>query len=232
MIKLIEKFSLIDIRKRLCYSAAENKGKGGIHLVKDTGSRIRQLRQAKKITIAQLSQSVQVSRSLISQVEQGKALPSLPTLERITEALGVSLSKFFQMEEPEHTREEKIIVRRDSRRAIAIPDAKSRYLLLSPSPSSSVEFFLSEFPPGVERETCSRFQHKGEEYFFVLEGEPCLCLGETVHQLYRGDSGCFDSGILHNWSNPSAEPAKVIFAVPRQPVNWESRQGAGGVKKE
>lgn len=198
-------------------------------MVKDTGNRIRQLRKAKKITIAQLSSSIQVSRSLISQVEQGKALPSLPTLERITEALGVSLSEFFQMEQAEHTKEAEIIVRRDSRRMIAIPDAKSRYLLLSPSLNSKVEFFLSEFPPGVAGETCSRFQHKGEEYFFVLEGDPILHLGDIAYQLHKGDSGCFDSGTLHNWSNPGDELSKVIFAVPQPTSRQRGRQKA---KKE
>ena len=190
-------------------------------MVKDIGNRIRQLRQAQKLSIAQLSDAIQVSRSLISQVEQVRALPSLPTLERITEALGVSLSEFFQMGDAAVNQEEEIIVRRNSRKTIPIPDAKSRYLLLSPKRNNKLEFFISEFPPGVAEETCTRFQHKGEEYFFVLEGDPCLHLGDTVYELHRGDSGCFDSGTIHNWSNSGETEAKVIFAIP-QP---EGRRG-------
>lgn len=194
-------------------------------MVKDTGTRIRQLRKRKKITIAQLSASINVSRSLISQVEQGKALPSLPTLERITEALGVSLSEFFQMEVQEPRKEEEIIVRRDSRKMINIPDSRSSYLLLSPRLNNKVEFFMSEFPPGVQDEISTRFQHQGEEYFFVLEGCVTLHLGDENYELSKGDSGCFDSGIIHNISNPGKELAKIIFVIPQPEVPAEARHG-------
>ena len=179
----------------------------------DLGGRIRRLRQEKGLTIAQLAALVETSRSMISQVEQGKALPSLPTLERITDVLGVSLGEFFQTETEPRPREEDIIVRRDARRSIPIPETDSSYLLLSPRLRSKLEFFISEFAPGAAREIPVRLRHSGEEYFFVLEGAPELILGSERYALSRGDSGCFDSSRLHNWSNPGAERAKVLFAV-------------------
>lgn len=55
------------------------------------GSLIRKLRTEKKMTIAELSQLSQIAPSTISMVENGQRNPSIGTLERLAEALGVEV---------------------------------------------------------------------------------------------------------------------------------------------
>jgi len=55
------------------------------------GARVRQERQSRHWTLDQLSEAAGVSRRMIVNVEQGAANPSVGTLLRISDALGIGL---------------------------------------------------------------------------------------------------------------------------------------------
>ena len=59
------------------------------------GQRISQLRESRMMTRPQLARRSKVSRSHLWHIEQGHMMPSLATLERISEALNVGLIRFF-----------------------------------------------------------------------------------------------------------------------------------------
>ena len=63
--------------------------------VKNIGQRILQLRESRGMTQSQLQARSRVSRSYLSRIESGQMTPSLGTLEKIGEALGVGLNRFF-----------------------------------------------------------------------------------------------------------------------------------------
>ncbi len=63
--------------------------------VENNGQRIRQLRESRGMTQSQLQAKSRVSRSYLSRIESGQMTPSLGTLEKIAEALGVGLNRFF-----------------------------------------------------------------------------------------------------------------------------------------
>jgi len=63
--------------------------------VENIGQRIRQLRESRAMTQSQLQARSRVSRSYLSRIESGQMTPSLGTLEKIAEALGVGLNRFF-----------------------------------------------------------------------------------------------------------------------------------------
>ncbi len=63
--------------------------------VENIGQRIRQLRESRGMTQSQLQSRSKVSRSYLSRIESGQMTPSLGTLEKISEALGVGLNRFF-----------------------------------------------------------------------------------------------------------------------------------------
>lgn len=63
--------------------------------VENIGQRIRQLRESRGMTQSQLQARSRVSRSYLSRIESGQMTPSLGTLEKISEALGVGMSRFF-----------------------------------------------------------------------------------------------------------------------------------------
>ena len=63
--------------------------------VENIGQRIRQLRESRGMTQSQLQARSRVSRSYLFRIESGQMTPSLGTLEKISEALGVGLNRFF-----------------------------------------------------------------------------------------------------------------------------------------
>ena len=67
-------------------------------MIDHIGEKIQALRKQKNMTITALAKNANISRSLISQIESGYTYPSLQTLEKIVQALDISLSDFFKSE--------------------------------------------------------------------------------------------------------------------------------------
>src|ERR1039458_10483981 len=63
--------------------------------VENIGLRIRQLRESRGLTQSRLQARSLVSRSYLSRIESGQMTPSIGTLEKISEALGIGLNRFF-----------------------------------------------------------------------------------------------------------------------------------------
>ena len=70
-------------------------GQSGNSALGIVGSRVREERLAQRIGVRELARRVGVSASLISQVELGKASPSVGTLYAIVNELGLSLDELF-----------------------------------------------------------------------------------------------------------------------------------------
>jgi transcriptional regulator with XRE-family HTH domain len=64
-------------------------------MVENIGQRIRQLRESRGMTQSRLQARSRVSRSYLSRIESGQMTPSIGTLEKISEALGIGLNRFF-----------------------------------------------------------------------------------------------------------------------------------------
>ena len=60
------------------------------------GSKIRQLRKERSLTLKQLANKTALSVSLISQIELGKSAASVSTLRKLATALGVTMSYLFE----------------------------------------------------------------------------------------------------------------------------------------
>lgn len=182
------------------------------------GSEIRQTRLRRKMKLSELADKAGVSASLVSQIENGKASPSLSTLRRFANALGVKVANFF-IDEAEsdgvrhgHGR----IVRADQRKHLYLPASKIRCELVTPDLDGDIEFVLTEVEPGgVEAELMS---HPGEEVILVMEGTLRVCLLDEVYLLKRGDGITFDSSVPHSIHNPGRQNARLVSAIT--PPSW------------
>ncbi|MDO4581761.1 MAG: helix-turn-helix domain-containing protein [Bacillota bacterium] len=180
-------------------------------ITQNLGARIKALRLKRNITMAELAKQTGVSRSMISQLENGDVYPSLQSLSRIVDALGVSLSKFFEVEnEPG---EDEIIVRADHQKVVLMKKTGNRYLILTPNKATNMEFLITEFPVQKDGEMVyDVFSHMGEEYFYVMEGELFLMIGDNNYTIKAGDSGCFNAQLHHYYVNTGDTPAKLLIA--------------------
>src|SRR6185437_8916398 len=88
-----EQFSTVEV----ILSTAEN-GEGMIRRMignYDIGAKLRHLRLRKKIALVDLGKHTGLSASMLSQLENGKLIPTLPTLARIAMVFDVGLEHFF-----------------------------------------------------------------------------------------------------------------------------------------
>jgi len=69
----------------------------------NVGDNIRRIRIAKKLSQKEVIMNANIDTAQYSRIENNKTEPSLTTIEKITKALGVSLSELFEVPEKENT---------------------------------------------------------------------------------------------------------------------------------
>jgi len=173
------------------------------------GGKIRELRTKKGMSIAQVAELAQLSTGLISQIERDLVGPSVHSLWKISQALGVSIGYFFN-EKPEIQKSP--IVKKDRRRTIKLPDGNAIYELLTPDLDRKIEFIRIELKPG-DANTEGLVCHEGEECGIVLQGKMLIKHGDKDHILEEGDSIYLDSTVPHRYINTGDELAVSIWAM-------------------
>jgi transcriptional regulator with XRE-family HTH domain/quercetin dioxygenase-like cupin family protein len=203
--------------------------------VPSLGPRIREERLAKGISLRALAREVGVSASMISQIETGKAQPSVSTLYAITSALGLSVQTVF--EAPLDAGEAPVVAAgtapttvleaigsahgvrlgplvRPAERQVLILDSGVTWERLGVLPQQSVDFLRITYAPGGTSSSDGELMHHtGSEYGVLLSGELLLTLGFEDILLHPGDAVSFDSTTPHRYRNDGTEPAVGIWFV-------------------
>jgi transcriptional regulator with XRE-family HTH domain len=181
----------------------------------DLGAKLRQLRLRKKIGLANLAKHTGLSASMLSQLENGKMIPTLPTLARISMVFDVGLDYFFGQK---RGRKLFSVVRAGERiRFPERPDLpKPNYsfeCLTFAAPGQNFNAYLAEFPV-LSSEGKEHF-HDGTEFIFMLDGSLTIRFQGEAHLLAQGDSVIMDSSEPHAYSVSGEKPAKaVVITVP------------------
>src|ERR1700722_3347157 len=97
------------------------------------GHQIRDLRRAKKLTLARIAAATGLSIGHLSQVERGISTPSVRHLQQIAAALGVRIGWFFDGDDPAPSAERGVIVRAQRRKALNFSGLGITDYLLSPN---------------------------------------------------------------------------------------------------
>tara|TARA_R110000868_G_scaffold28525_1_gene106837 strand:- start:3429 stop:4112 length:684 start_codon:yes stop_codon:yes gene_type:complete len=175
----------------------------------DIGKRLREARIRRNMVIDDVAAASGMSRAYISQVETGKASPSLQTLEKLGAALNISVSSLFVDDSAACT-----VIRAADRRHVhfGAPDEKHRKVMQYMSaPDRQLELVIVEIP-AHSTAIDKAHAHEGEEAVHVLEGNVEVIYGDDVHLLCPGDSIHWDSRIAHWMKNTGDVPAKLIVA--------------------
>jgi transcriptional regulator with XRE-family HTH domain len=174
------------------------------------GTKIKKLRKAKGMSLKEVSKKVDLSPSLLSQIENDKVTPSIATLFKIANFLGKKTS-FFLDDYTEEKEVESPVVRKKERTILHSKNSKIRYELLNPKLSNArVEFLEVIVEKGCETGT---YTHDGEEYGIVLTGKLEIILDGNHYILGRGDSIAFDSSQPHGFRNLGRGETRVIWAI-------------------
>ncbi|WP_459842087.1 cupin domain-containing protein [Fusibacter bizertensis] len=175
----------------------------------DLGKKIKAVRTKAGLSIKELAEKASVSTGLISQIENGKVVPSVTALYKVAKALNVSVGYFFDDEPTVHTNP---VVRKNERKRLIIDKATGIYELLTPDMNRKIEF-LSIILKGGESSNTELIAHEGEECGYVLKGHLLVKVGNNEYYLGEGDSISFDSSIPHRYINIGDRESYSIWAM-------------------
>jgi transcriptional regulator with XRE-family HTH domain len=181
-------------------------------LVEAIGRQVRKLRQAKNLTVADLSRASSVSVAMVSKVENGQTSPSLSTLQRIATGLGTSVTTLFtQFEEHRDVSYVRAgqgveIERRGTR-------AGHHYRLLGHGVRAEVDVEPYLVTLNDTSDVFPWFQHGGVEFLYVLEGEMDYRHGDQVYELGPGDSLFFDPQSAHGPDRLKVLPIRFLAII-------------------
>ncbi len=183
------------------------------------GSKLKRLRLSKGLALVQVGQLSGLSSSMLCKLERGRALPTLPTLLRISHALGVDLNYFFH--DP-HRASLSIVRRTERLRFRNVPNMSYSYAFESLNFRARKKHFnayWAEFQPVPDK--AHSHQHKGDELLYVLEGELAIRIGAEEHRLEAGDAIYFESDIPHSYRRLGVNPCRALVVVSLSDENGQ-----------
>jgi quercetin dioxygenase-like cupin family protein len=150
------------------------------------------------------------SPSFISQVGNGQTSPSISSLERLVQALGLTLGDFFRAARPPAT-----VVRSYERATLTTVWSQAEIEALGPGGAGhALEPMMITLAPGGQSGS-QPYTHDGDVFALVFEGDVLLTLGDAVHRLGRGDAATFPAETLHRWENMGDGVARVVVVSSR-----------------
>lgn len=181
------------------------------------GEKIRQIRESRELTVADLAQNSQVSIEMIEKVEAGQLTPSLSPLLKIARGLGVRLGTFLD-DAPQvgpvvvKAGKSDKIVRFSGDNKHTDKSSLNFFSLASDKKDRHMEPFLIDVEPAQDGEA-KLSSHEGEEFIYVLEGSLEILYGKDKYELNQGDSIYYDSIVPHCVHAQNGSIAKILAVV-------------------
>ena len=169
------------------------------------GDRIKILRTNQKRTLQEIADASELSRSMISKIENNKAVPSVAALVKIAQALGTNISSLLEHDGFLNA----IIATRQKAEENLTPTDKgySIYPYGSGYHEKKMQPFL--FVAKKAEVKPHELSHVGEEFIYIISGKMKMQIGEIEYLLKTGDSVYFNSLQKHGIM-PVTEEVKYL----------------------
>ncbi len=158
------------------------------------GERVSQLRQLQSMTLEQLAAASGVSRSMLSQIERGKANPTLAVTQRIAQTFGISIGELVDDPEAGNRID---VVRGNDPGTLFRADGECELRTLSPLQlEKNIEFYAISLQPGAELSSAAHFEGT-REMFSVAQGGARVRAGTSDIRLAAGDTAHYRADVPH-----------------------------------
>lgn len=179
--------------------------------------RIRDMRKTRDYSLEKLAELSGVSRSMISLIEREQTSPTAVVLNKLADALGISMAALFSDEDPAMGH---LALVRQADQALWV-DPGSGYVRRHVSPMVGglvTELVEVSFPAG-ERVVFDNLLRQVEiqQQIWLLEGEMVISLGEQHSHLQAGDCLAMTLGQQIVFHNPTAKPARYALVLTSLP---------------
>lgn len=172
----------------------------------ELGRRIKMLRVAAGLTLKNLEERGSISATHVSEIERGKASPTVGALARIAHALGLRPAALVAPQ-PEPS----VHVVRASENTRRVQWGKAILeSLTEPLVGSRLGAVLVRLPIG--REPALTHTHEGEQWVMVLTGVAEIRVDHERHVLREGDTLHFRAHRPHSYTNLSSSETVMLAA--------------------
>ena len=174
----------------------------------NVGERLHELRELHELSLRSLAMKSGLSIHTLSMIEKGRTTPSISTLYKLAEALGVPITYFFN---PNNNRRQVIYLKADERSHMPFTRGVFEGL--------GGENFVGNIEPfllTLESSANSGPQvmtHTGEEFVFCLRGQLEYQVEHHIYELSAGDSLLFAAHLKHRWRNSGRMVATALIVV-------------------
>jgi transcriptional regulator with XRE-family HTH domain len=176
--------------------------------VENVGRRLREIRTADDLSIRDLARMSGLNVNTLSMVENGKASPSLETLQQLSFTLEIPITAFFEDDRPQN----KIVhYKANQRPSIAFAHGVLEDLGAG-MPRRGAETFLVTLKPHSSSGD-NPIVHTGRETVFCLEGQLTYTIEDQTFALQPGDSLFFEAHLPHCWQNTGTTPTRSLLVL-------------------
>ena len=172
--------------------------------------KIRSKRLEKNLTIQQLSTRANVSKGLLSKVENSRTVPSLPVFITLIQSLDISLKEFFEDMVLINGRDY-LLVKKDNYAPVEREGRAGfnyQYILSQTLTTCTMEAVILTLDPGAKGRPSTS---DGYEFKYIVSGNCDYQINNEIIQLEEGDSIYFDASVPHLPINSSRK--KVVMLV-------------------
>lgn len=174
----------------------------------DVGRRLRELREARNVSIRGLAQNSGLSANALSMIERGRSSPSVSTLYKLADALGVPMTSFFAAQAEKR---QAVLVKAEER--TRIPFSRGVWEGLGGEHfTGRVEPFVLTLESGASSGT-HNMAHGGHEFVFCLRGRLEYLVEKQTYELAAGDSLLFAAQLNHRWRNPGSVVTNALILL-------------------
>lgn len=166
------------------------------------GNHLRQLRNRRGLSLAQVAKAVGISVGFLSALERSHMTASVGTLRKLARFYKTNILDFFDPAESNSP-----LVSPEKRKVLHAGDGVTMELLAWGN--TVMEPHLFRIAP--QAGSGESYTHEGEEFLYVLQGELHIALNGERYQLQQGDSFYFESATPHQWSNPGKKETLVLW---------------------
>jgi transcriptional regulator with XRE-family HTH domain len=169
--------------------------------------KLKLLRAQVGLTLEELAQATDLTRSYVSKLERGISTPSVGAALKLAKALHVKVEEVFA----ESSDSDPVLISRAEAKATDVRPKTPRVVSGASPDRRMVAFVLTPTEEPVRNHPMSN--HKGEELLYVLRGRISLQLAGRVELLNAGDSAHFNSSIPHKITSVGKLQASVLLVV-------------------
>src|SRR5512140_1757836 len=174
----------------------------------NVGMRLRELREARAISMRGLAVKSGLSANALSMIERGRTSPSVSTLYKVADALGVPITEFFAPGAEKHNI---LLIKSDSR--TRVPFANGVWEGLGGETfTGRVEPFVLTLETGASSGQHAMV-HTGHEFVYCLRGQLEYLVENQRYELAPGDSLLFAAKLSHRWHNPGSTVTTALLVL-------------------